>query len=132
MIKDIMRISPEALIGQAAGMKIGGFRFVTMTCAALDEENVDILYHFDKDLEMKHFRLTTEKDKAVPSISKVYLAAFLVENEIQDLFGVRFDGLIIDYKRTLYLEGEKAPVPFGQHTEKRAENEQNQAPQTAD
>jgi Ni,Fe-hydrogenase III component G len=37
--------------------------------------------------------LTVPKDTLVPSISPVYFAAFLVENEIQDLFGIRFQGL---------------------------------------
>ena len=36
----------------------------------------------------------------------------LVENEIQDLFGVRFKGLAIDYERTLFLDEEVEDAPF--------------------
>jgi ech hydrogenase subunit D len=61
---------------------------------------------------LKHLRLTVPKDAPVPSISPVYFAAFLVENEIQDLFGIRFQGLAIDYDRTLYLEAEVKKTPF--------------------
>jgi ech hydrogenase subunit D len=61
---------------------------------------------------LKHLRLTVAKDAFVPSLSPVFFAAFLVENEIQDLFGVRFQGLVIDYGRTLYFDDEVREAPF--------------------
>jgi ech hydrogenase subunit D len=112
MLKEAIPISLEAVVGETAKIKVEGYRFVTMSCTSLDENKLDILYHFDKDLELKHFRLTITKDTPVPSISPVYLAAFLVENEIQDLFGVRFSGLALDYGRTFYLEPEVKVAPF--------------------
>jgi hypothetical protein len=36
----------------------------------------------------------------------------LVENEIQDQFGLTFDGLVLDYHRTLLLDGDVTEVPF--------------------
>jgi len=129
-VKDeIISVSPESVIGETAKVKIDGYRFVTLSCVETDEKTVDILYHFDKDLQMKHFRLTAAKDTPVPSISKVYLAAFLVENEIQDLFGIRFDNLAIDYKRTLYLDGETVSAPFCRYTVNRVEKKDTPAPE---
>jgi ech hydrogenase subunit D len=61
---------------------------------------------------LKHLRLTAPKSTAVPSISPVYFAGLLVENEIQDHFGLTFDGLIVDYKGTLYLEEEALKTPY--------------------
>ena len=72
-------------MGEVAKMKVQGYRLVTLSCMEIDETTVDILYHFDKDLELKHLRLTAAKRSPVPSISPVYFAALLVENEIQDL-----------------------------------------------
>ena len=66
----------------------------------------DILYHFDKNLQMAHLRLTVTKDTPIPSITPVFLAAFLVENEIQDMFGLHFEGLPINFNRTLYGRGD--------------------------
>ncbi len=85
---------------------------MTLSCAELDENTIDILYHLDKDLKLISFRLTVPRNAAIPSISPVYFAAFLVENEIQDLFDIRFTGLAIDYERTLYLEEEVKITPF--------------------
>lgn len=113
---EVISVDIDTVVGETAKIKVEGYRFVTMSCAELDETMVDILYHFDKDLELKHFRLTVPRDTPVPSISPVYFAAFLVENEIQDLFAVRFKGLAIDYERTLYLDEEVKVTPFCKYT----------------
>lgn len=112
MIENVTAVRADAVVGEAAKMKADGYRFVTLSCVELDENSADILYHFDKALQMRHLRLTVAKDVRVPSISGVYLAAFLAENEIQDLFGIRFEGLAVDYDRTLYLESEVTSAPF--------------------
>lgn len=109
---EVVPVSIDNLVGEAAKKKVERYRFVTMSCTELDDTTVDILYHFDKDLELTHLRLTVARDIPVPSISPVYFAAFLVENEIQDLFGVRFKGLAIDYERTLFLDEEVEVPPF--------------------
>jgi ech hydrogenase subunit D len=108
----VITISPETVVGETARMKAEGYRFVTLSCVELDDTTMDILYHFDRELQLKHLRLTISKDTPVPSISPVYFAAFLVENEIQDLFGIRFQGLAIDYDRTLYMEEDVMKAPF--------------------
>jgi len=48
----------------------------------------------------------------IPSISNIYMAAFLAENEIQDLFNVKFSGLVIDFKRTLYFDDALQTAPL--------------------
>jgi ech hydrogenase subunit D len=122
MLKEAIPISLETVVGETAKIKVEGYRFVTMSCTSLEENRLDILYHFDKDLELKHFRLTIAKDTPIPSISPVYLAAFLVENEIQDLFGVRFSGLVLDYGQTFYLEPEVKIAPFCKYSVNKAKS----------
>lgn len=112
MREEIMAVSAEALVGEVAKLKVLGYRLVTLSCTELDAATVDVLYHFDKDLQLKHLRLTAPKSAPVPSISPVYFAALLVENEIQDLFGLKFEGLLVDFGGTLYLEEEALRTPF--------------------
>jgi ech hydrogenase subunit D len=116
MLKELLPVGMDNLLGETAAVKMAGYRFVTLTCTALDENHFDILYHFDRALELKHLRLTLAAGTAVPSISPIYFAAFLVENEIQDLFGIRFTGLAIDYGRTLYGEEKTRVTPFCKYT----------------
>ena len=112
MREAILPVQADALVGETAKLKVQGYRLVTLSCTELDETTIDILYHFDKDLELKHLRLTARKGEPVPSISPVYFAALLVENEIQDFFGLAFDGLAVDFKGTLYLEEEAVKTPY--------------------
>ena len=116
MLKDLLPVGIDNLLGEIAAVKVAGYRFVTMTCTALNQDSFDLLYHFDRGLELKHLRLTLPAGTAVPSISPIYFAAFLVENEIQDLFGIRFKGLAIDYARTLYGDETTRITPFCKYT----------------
>lgn len=112
MRETITPVTRETLVAEAAKLKFGGYRLVTFSCTEIDAGTLDILYHFDKDLALTHLRLTAAKTESVPSISPVYFAALLIENEIQDFFGLRFQGLVVDYQGTLYLEEEALKTPF--------------------
>jgi ech hydrogenase subunit D len=106
------RISSGELCRAVAALKEKGCRFVTITCVAADSAWAELLYHFDRELRLTHLRLTVAGDEVVPSISGIYAAAYLAENEIQDQFGLSFAGLAPDYRRTLYLQGEDSVPPF--------------------
>jgi ech hydrogenase subunit D len=112
MREEIITVESDRLVGEVAKLKVQGYRLVTLTCTEIDETTLDILYHFDKDLALRHLRLAAVKGGAVPSISPVYFAALLVENEIQDFFGLRFENLVVDYRGTLYLEEEALRTPY--------------------
>jgi ech hydrogenase subunit D len=112
MRETITPVSRETLVGVVAKLKIEGYRLVTLSCTEIDADTLDLLYHFDKELALTHLRLAAAKSESVPSISPVYFAALLIENEIQDFFGIRFQGLVVDYQGTLYLEEEALKTPF--------------------
>lgn len=101
---DALTIAPGALVAEVTRLKAGGWRFVTLTSVELDAVNMEILYHFDKDLTLRTLRVPVEKGGELPSISGVVFAAFLVENEIRDQYAVRFEGLVLDYQGKLYAE----------------------------
>lgn len=69
-----------------------GYRFVTLSVHNLGDGNLDIIYHYDKNLNMRHYRLTVPLGQAVPSISDIYFCALLVENESRDQYGITWDG----------------------------------------
>ncbi|MCU0562080.1 MAG: NADH-quinone oxidoreductase subunit C [Desulfobacterales bacterium] len=112
MRETITPVTRETLVREVAKLKVDGYRLVTLSCTEIDAGALDLLYHFDKDLTLTHLRLAAAKRASVPSISPVYFAALLIENEIQDLFGLRFEGLVVDYQGTLYLEQEALKTPF--------------------
>ncbi len=109
----ITDIALDALQSEVQKMWDNQYRLVTMSSVDLkDEDKFDIFYHFDKNLGLKTFRLTVPKETAIPSISGIYFAAFLVENEIKDQFGVNFTDIALDFGSNLYLEDEVMTSPF--------------------
>jgi NADH:ubiquinone oxidoreductase subunit C len=109
---DVPVLRKEGVVAHAQWVKDRGMRLVAMTAVDHDEESVDLLYHFGQDLSVEHTRLTVPKGDRVPSISGVFFSALLVENEIQDQFGLTFEGLVLDYHRTLLLDGDVTEIPF--------------------
>jgi len=128
MREQIIPIGTDTLVGEAARLKVEGYRLVTLSCVEVDENTVDILYHFDRNLALKHLRLTVVKTTPVPSISPVYVAALLVENEIQDFFGLRFNGLVLDFQGSLYLEEEALKTPFCRFTVRTDKKQEHPVP----
>ena len=99
------------IVDEVQTLKNKGYRFVTMTCVDLGE-SLDLLYHFDLELRMVHLRITIPKGDTVPSISGIYFAALIIENETKDHFGVHFEGMALDFGGNLYLEEEVKKYPF--------------------
>jgi ech hydrogenase subunit D len=104
-------ISLDEVISQSRILKDEGFRFITMSSTDLGE-SVCVLYHMDKDLQVRNLRVTVPKGKKIASIASVYSCAFLVENEIMEHFGVDFDGLPLDFQGMLYNDEEVQRTPF--------------------
>ena len=111
---EAQEITLEAVHTTAQKMLHDGWRFVTQTAVDRGEEGMQLLYHYDRDEEMQHFRLKFQKGDTIPSISDIYFAALLVENENRDLLGLSYQGLVLDFNRTLYLEeaGDPMQAPF--------------------
>ena len=118
-------ITKETLRGEVEKLKAANYRFVTITCLELDENTLELIYHFDRDLSLIHYRMQIPKDQPMPSLSPVFFAAFLVENEIYDQFGIKFDDLVLDFGGTLYLDDDDdvTATPFCKFGVKQADSQ---------
>lgn len=96
-IERIEDAPPEGLLEAVRAYRDRNARFITASC--LDRgERFEILYLFDESLKTVAVRTFLPKGQKLPSITGVYLCGFLVENELQDLFGIEVEGLDIDYR----------------------------------
>jgi len=111
MIDNVMEITKEALLSEAQEMATQKYRFVTSTCVDLGEDNLDIIYHFDKDTQLKNLRIKAKRGEQIPSISSVYLCAVLIENEMKELFGLNVKDIAIDYGGHFLLTPEELKNP---------------------
>ncbi|MDP4089821.1 MAG: NADH-quinone oxidoreductase subunit C [Bacillota bacterium] len=112
MITECKIVDKKDIVKECQELKDKGYRYVAVTCEKL-ENGLELTYHFDLNYEMTHLRVPADFKDTIPSISNVFIAAFLIENEYQDLFGLTFENLIIDYKGHLYLTADGPSVPLG-------------------
>jgi ech hydrogenase subunit D len=106
--QEITPIEMHELVGAAAELFGEGYRFVHVCCTTL-EDSYELTYVFDRVHSLRIFRFTVTPDEELPSISVIYPNAFLYENEIQDLFGLKIKNIAVDYHGTLYRTAIDAP-----------------------
>ena len=105
-------VSKENLLAEIQEMKDKDARLTTASCVDLREENAfEIIYHFeDRDLNLTNIRVKIRKDESLPSISGIYFAALLIENEIKDLFGINITDVALDYDQRLLISEGSPPT----------------------
>lgn len=110
-IEDVESVDLANLVGRVHAMADEGLRFVTLTC--LDSgDNFEIYYHFDQDAKLRHLHLLLPKGAELPTVTHAYFCAFLAENELQSLFGIKVAGLAIDYGGKLLVVDDGSPPPL--------------------
>lgn len=113
MIENLETLPDDGIIARAHELRVGGYRFVTMTACTNTDETVDIFYSFDCDYKLVTLKTTVKAGATIRSLSDVFLAAAFVENEIGELFQVAFSGLAIDYGGRFILAEGAPDSPFG-------------------
>ena len=106
----IKNISPGELMAEAEEYQRQGYRLVQACCTKLAEDSFEVTYSFDKNCKFENIRITVPQEIEIPSISPLFGAAFLYENEMHELFGISFKGMSIDFKGHLYKK--KIRYPF--------------------
>jgi len=111
MLPEEERVAVNTLLERVRQFAEQKARLVTITCLDAGGK-LELIYHFDQNLEISHLRLVVDPDEEVPSISGIYLAAFLVENEMKEMFGLKVRGLAIDYGGRLLLSQNSPQTPM--------------------
>ncbi len=106
--QETKKIETSQLIGSVERFRNEGYRLVQIGCAKVGDL-YEINYSFDKDYHFENLRIAITADTEVPSISGMYWNAFIYENEMHDLFGIRVRGMNIDFKGTLIRTAIKYP-----------------------
>ncbi len=112
MIENLNEISKDQLLEAVQNMMYDDYRFVTATCVDTGDNNLDVIYHFDKDLELRNYRIKLKRGDEVPSISKIFFCALLVENEMKELFGLNVTNILVDYGGHMLLSDDDLQNPM--------------------
>jgi len=103
--------TPEEMLKPIKEYYNDGYRMVTATC--IDEgEEFRVIYSFDKDLAMINLEVAAPREKSIPSISDIYACAFLIENEMQELFGLKIENITLNLGGKMYMAGGVKEAPM--------------------
>lgn len=112
---------------EAAVKKAEGWRFI-QTHAVNTDSGIDLYYSFMKDGRIENLKVAgVIKDQPVPSITDMFLAAFVFENEARELFGVDMRDIAIDFAGALYAPAEAEPMTFISPEQKAAKEKARKA-----
>lgn len=101
-IETFTEIALGDLLNVATEKYNGGWRAVQMLCTNT-EDGIDLTYTFNKEAVWENYQVRgVTKENAVPSLQHMYLCLFPFENEAVDLFGVRIEGMALDFGGRLY------------------------------
>lgn len=103
----IKEISSNELLSSTLKMKNDGYRLVAISCT--NKEEIEITYSFDKEFDFINLRLNIDYNTEIDSISVIYPYSFLYENEIKELFGVKINGISVDFNNNLYRIAVRTP-----------------------
>ena len=120
-------ISIESLPELSARLKAEGHRFVQVL-AVNTEAGIDVQYTFMKDGVLEVFTIKgVQKGMPIPSITDNFIAAFVFENEIHDLFGVEIRNIAIDFKGNFYAVAQREPMTIISPAQKAARDKAKKA-----
>ena len=112
--QDFRSIPLDKLIDTCKERKNEGYRLAQL-CPKLErDDSITLIYTFVKESEMINYKVSGIKKGVteVPSVTELFITAFVFENEAHDLFGVNIVGNLIDFQGKFYsfAEGVEAPM----------------------
>jgi len=104
----IIEILHSDLINTILQYKNDDYRLVQI-CATKTPNQYEITYSFAKEYQLEAIRITIDENTEIFSISSIFPPAFLYENEMKDLFGVKIKLISVDYNGNFYRIDKKEP-----------------------
>jgi ech hydrogenase subunit D len=110
-LQTLESIPVSLLLERVRRLRQEGYRLVQISATTLPE-HLELTYSFDRAHTLVNLRLLIPRETGlVPSISSVYWAAFIYENEMHDLFKLQVEGMAVDFGGQFYHTAVK--YPFG-------------------
>ena len=104
-----VNIEPAELFNRVQDLKAQNCRLVQICCTTMKNGMFEILYSFDKEGELASLRLEVSPETEIDSITKIYWAAFIYENEMHDLFGLKVQHMELDFGGHFFRVAEETP-----------------------
>ena len=112
LYKDTL-IELDDLLNVIYEMSENNYRLVQICCTSLTD-HYELNYSFGKGYDFINYKMNVALEDEIPSISTVFKPAFLYENEMKDLFGLKIKYVTMDYNGHLYDLKVKTPYKINE------------------
>lgn len=107
--KEFVTILPIELLDKVSDLNDQGCRLVQICCSK-SGEMLELDYSFDLNYQLVDLKISVSPSDEIDSISAIFPPAFLYENEIESLFGLKVKHKLVDFGGKLYQTAK--PTPF--------------------
>lgn len=112
---------------KAQTLRDEGWRFVNIHAVHV-EQGCDLYYVFEREGLFENFRIEgVTKEDDVPSVTDLFFAAFVFENETRELFGINMRDIALDFDGSFYALAETEPMTFISPEQKAAKDKARKA-----
>ena len=94
-------LSPDQITIKAHSLRNKGAR-LSQICSVRTKDGFDLLYSYVIGYTFKNYKVSIKEDAEIESITAIFPNAFLYENEMSELFGIKIKYIALDYKNKLY------------------------------
>ncbi|MCL2807406.1 MAG: NADH-quinone oxidoreductase subunit C [Coriobacteriia bacterium] len=108
-VQEYIEISLDEFAHRVKSYKESGWRFSNLNGSTVGNE-VEIICSFAKGQELENLLFLVKKGEKVPAVSPLFPSAFVGENETHDLYGVIFEGTILDFGGKFYPTSVPTPM----------------------
>lgn len=113
-IQTFQPITVDALIDTCKDYKDKGYRLAQIHPVLKQDDTITMFYSFVKENEVINLKIENviKGETVIPSVTSLFIACFVYENEAHDLFGVNIEGNLIDFQGSFYSFGEGVTAPM--------------------
>jgi len=106
--KEFISIQPMELLDCVSDLKEQGCRLIQICCSRHGEA-LELDYSFDRAYTFVDIKISVTPQDEIDSISAIFPPAFLYENEIEALFGLKVKHKSVDFGGKLYQTAMRTP-----------------------
>ena len=94
-------LAPDQITIKAHSLRNKGAR-LSQICSVRTKGGYDLFYSYVLGDLFKNYKVSIPEEAEIESITAIFPNAFLYENEMSELFGIKIKYIALDYKNKLY------------------------------
>ncbi len=107
-------ITIDDLLSTCEEYRDKGYRLAQIHPVMHDDDSITLIYTFIKGNEVVNLKINNlhKHQEVIPSVTEMFLQAFVYENEAAELYGLTIEGNVLDFKGNYYTFSPGVDAPM--------------------